>query len=120
MQRFYGLDLGEAIWGTCALSGRRLGALVTGLPHDGALGVALGAYTPGWGTLEDLMALVAEIGHEGNRILMAAHSEKGATIPESLHIPRPHDPPPPERRMASTVELEAFLGRTTGTAESNE
>lgn len=111
-QRFYGLDLGLALWGPEPVSYRRLSVLVRGIPAESALGFSTGGYRPGWGATEELLALVAEVIDHGNRLFFKAHSKRGAQQPKPLKITRPADPleEPKKRRPATSEDLREMFG----------
>lgn len=90
-RRFYGIDLRLACWGERPFGLRRLAALVGGLPTDSALWRAMQPELAGWGTQEELLALLCEISDATNQILVRVNSKRGAPAPRPLRVPRPYD-----------------------------
>lgn len=64
-----------------------------------------------WGNTEELLATVAEVGYETFRVVYAANSKEGTTIPGPLRIPRPGKPvdTPVEQRKATPEEMRRFF-----------
>lgn len=111
LYRFYRLELPEILWGTPRISLRRLRSLIGGLPHESAFGLALGAYTPGWGNAEELLALIAELTHDSNRLFVVANSRKGTAIPKRLELERPPRKGQKKTyRNATSEEIAAMFG----------
>lgn len=97
------MDLAEALWGENPISIRRLASLINGLPLDSAL---VRSYDPkrlgrGWGTQEELLAIIAELLDVNNRYFLSAHVKPGTQLPKPIYIPRPDDtqrkPPTPKQ-----------------------
>lgn len=70
----------------------------------------------GWGYTEELLALVAQLIDQGNRLFYDRHRRKGAKAAEPIRIPRPGGPPEAPRRlekprMASGEEILAFFSK---------
>jgi hypothetical protein len=104
----YRLDLREVLGDDAPFGMRRLRALIEGLPPS----AMFWRREPGWGTTEELLALNAEVTHSAIRVLLAAFSKKGSSLPKPLHVPRPWDVrrrPRPRRRVAES-ELAAYGG----------
>lgn len=114
-QRFYALNLPDALWGRRRMSARRLASLVRMIPSDSATARA----SSGWSNLEELLALNAELSHATWRLLAIVHSKEGAKIPDPLQIPRPgraDEPAGPSKSSAS--EVTAFFGAEVIVVES--
>jgi hypothetical protein len=62
-----------------------------------------------WTESEELLALVAELVSEGNRLYIMAHAKRGARTPEPLHIPRPGERSE-RRKPSSPSEVRGFFG----------
>jgi hypothetical protein len=109
----YRLDLREVLGDDAPFGMRRLRALIEGLPPS----AMFWRREPGWGTTEELLALNAEVTHAAVRVLLAAFSRKGASLPKPLRVPRPWDVsrrsrPKPKRRIAE-ADLAAYGGAVT-------
>lgn len=88
------------------------------MPADSATFVALGRVAPGWGTAEELLAVIAEVIDAGNRTFLLAHSKRGTPQPRPIQITRPAHLRP-ERRPATSDELREMFGtaaRYTGSS----
>lgn len=101
-----GGDFRRALFGPDPIGGRRLRALIDGLPPD----AMLWRRVPGWGSTEELLALNAEVTHAVVRVLIAAFSKKGASVPKPLRVPRPEREPAPaaEARPLRPTDLTGF------------
>lgn len=89
------------------------------VPLDGAVGLKLEAPAAiGWQNGEELLALVAELLDQANRLYFVAHTKKGTPVPTALEVPRPErtarqtDPVRPKRN-ATSEELAEMFGSTT-------
>lgn len=105
------------MWGPVPISGRKLRALLKGLPLDGALGRRLEAPEAiGWTAVEELLAQTVELIYETNRILVYVNTDKKKRqrIPDHK-VPRPKlaaalaEPPAP-KRPANSQEIARFFG----------
>jgi hypothetical protein len=106
--RYYELDLSEALWGPHRLSTRYLAVRVGALPEDSAFARAVSP-TPGWRTVDELLAQVIEATTETNRLLHHAHFEK--PHPRGFRFPRPgRETAVPKPRMSTAAEIRAFAG----------
>lgn len=91
-QRYYGLDLRDAIWGENAMGARRFMALVQWLPKDAAF---FRAQNPSWEWDQDteLLAELIEVMDVGNRMYYEANTDKTAKQMKPVKIQRPWDTP---------------------------
>lgn len=108
------------MWGPARISGRKLRALVKGIPLDGALGRRL--ETPeaiGWTAVEELLAQIVELVYESIRVLVYVNTPKNKRprIPDRK-IPRPTSlvasmaAEPKVKRAATSEEMARFFGGT--------
>jgi hypothetical protein len=89
---------------------RRFQSLLAGLPPDSSV---IRSFEPerlgvGWGFQEELLASLAELVDQTNRLIFATNAKKGTRIPDPIFIPRPG--PRPEKRNATADELMAMFG----------
>lgn len=85
------------------MGSRRIEAMVNALPIDSA---TVRAYDPefagrGWDTKTELLALIAEVVDQHQRLFYMANAKKGTPVPKPLHIPRPGES---LRQKPSSVE----------------
>lgn len=110
-QRFYGMDLADAVAGGPDGHGiglRDLGDLIGGLPQESALAASQGWH---WTTLDELMALTVEITHQGTwasfQTMGASFASAGIKTrpkpPKPLRIPRPGEPDKQKSKSPETV-----------------
>lgn len=95
---------------------RRLGALIGGLPLEGAVARSVDPehLGRGWTTQNELMAVIAELIDQGNRYFFGANSKSGTRQPEPLQVPRPYKRVRPPRKQSTPKQLMAFAGKTGG------
>jgi len=91
-------------------------ALIEGLPPRGAVHRAVDPDGWSWSTLEELVAIVAEVVDSGNRLFFSANSGKGAKIPSPIRIARPGRPTarheePEKKKKVSHTDVTAFFQR---------
>lgn len=101
----------EALWGENWIGVRRLQSLTSGLPLESAV---VRSYDPdrlgvGWGWQEDLLATLAELVDQTNRLIFAFNTKKGTRIPDAIFIPRPGRVR--TRRAATPEELKSLLNK---------
>lgn len=98
LQRFYGIHLGEAMYGPNPITARRLWALVSELPHRSATGRASNPDGFGWETEHELLAGLIEVVDGGFRNLFVAtlspHMKKPPQPWKAVTVPRPGRPAP--------------------------
>lgn len=85
-QRYYGLDLRRAIWGTERIGLRRLNVLIAQLPHDARLYRTTDGQQ--WGINEELAAQTLEVLFMHLQVFVAANSKRRRK-PKLERIPRP-------------------------------
>lgn len=110
--RFYAADLPAAIWGPAPMSARKIAVLVKGLPPDSAIARALNP-SLGWGTTEELLAVLTEQVDLSNRLFLKAHSREGSGDPKPfITIRRPwQDDTDSKPKMSDPADVARFLGR---------
>jgi len=116
-QRFYGLDLAQACWGSQAVGVRRLHNLIQRLPDASELGRALAGPAADW---DDRTELLAVIGDRLGDALFLLQGLGGVKQPQRFPpLPRPPvetgepemvEPP----RMSTAAEIREFF-HATGT-----
>lgn len=108
-QRFYGLDLRRVCYGPSPLGTRRLKALVEGLPSESSLYRVLHPGAADWGHSEELLAILAELQDEANRMFYTVNWRKAARKP--IQLRRPWQATEPVRPVrASHEEILRFFG----------
>lgn len=97
--------------------------LVGQLPRESALARAIDPALAEWTTVQELLALIAELIDKSNRMTYRLNSDKTASQPDPLRVRRPHEgelaamatSSAPVRvvdnpRMASVSEIKQFFG----------
>jgi len=111
-QREYGIDLTDALYGERPMGVRRLTALINGLSLGSA---TLRKANKNWGTVEELLASVAELIDVTNRLLYQANFDtKKTPVWEPLQITRPYQEDDDERasdrrRESAPDEVRSFF-----------
>jgi len=115
MQRFYQIDLRQALWGSDQISHRRLATLIRHLPPEAALNRQATQGTT-WTMDTEIATITLELIHELYRLTAKAAGVDNSDLPDELRITRPWTPPPkPTRRRAATAnEVAALFGTTIG------
>lgn len=122
-QSYYRLDLRQVLWGPDPYGVRRIHALVTGLPPDGAMIRDMAYDGQEWSVTDELLAALLEEVDYGNRLYYSAHMKKGAQQPKPVEIKRPgRQPELPEgpRPQTPTYELWRVLGPENVVFEGSE
>jgi hypothetical protein len=118
MQREYGIDLAEALWGAAPMPRRRMLSLVKGLTQGARLRDPNGY---GWGWQEEFLAVMVELEHALIRTIRMAWSKKGTRDLPALSVPRPYDgdaaltaatkPKPKKKRNATPEEMRMIFAK---------
>lgn len=103
-QRYYQIDLANALYGPQPLGARRFVALIKWLPPEAAIWRATSTT---WTTDNELAALTIEMLDSLRRLYIQAHSKKGGTPPKPIEIPRPwkRKEKAPAKRGTSLAEM---------------
>lgn len=109
-RRYYLIDLPVALWGPEPITARKFRSYLLALPLESALLTQARPERIGWGNAEELLATLVELSHATWRVLVTVYSEKGASVPEPLRVPRPGQLNEPAAVTASPAEVKRFFG----------